>query len=106
MIENGGAQSNRGWNLTLEDRLSQEQANGRFEALEKAERECEELDARYEATTIRAGAAERLWQKLNKHRDATRKAYVRPLKDSIEQLGKIMFGSDFSVGLDDDWSLV
>ena len=34
------------------------------------------------------------------------KAYIRPLKDGIEQLGKIMFGSDFSIDLGDDWAIL
>ncbi len=90
----------------LEDRLSQAQANGRFETLEVAERHLEELETRYEATTQRANAARRLWETLNKHRDATRKAYVKPLQDGIEQLGRIVFGADFSIELDDSWTLV
>ncbi len=90
----------------LEDRLTKAQANGRFEALEAAERQHEELETRYEATTLRANAARRLWDTLNKHRDATRKAYVKPLQDGIEQLGRIVFGADFAIELDDSWSLV
>lgn len=90
----------------LEDRLTKAQANGRFEALETAERQREELETRYEATTLRAKAAQRLWETLNKHRDATRKAYVKPLQDGIEQLGRIVFGADFSIELDDGWALI
>lgn len=90
----------------LEDRLTQAQANGRFETLEVAERQLEELETRFEATTQRANAARRLWETLNKHRDATRKAYVKPLRDGIEQLGRIVFGTDFSIELDDSWTLV
>ncbi len=90
----------------LEDRLTKAQANGRFEALEAAERQLEELQTRYETTTQRANAARRLWETLNKHRDATRKAYVKPLQDGIEQLGRIVFGADFSIELDDSWTLI
>ena len=90
----------------LEDRLTQAQANGRFESLEAAERELEEAHSRWSATRQRAAAAERLWQTLNRHRDATRRAYVRPLKRGIEQLGNVVFGADFTVELDQAWTIV
>lgn len=90
----------------LEDRLTQARADGRFESLEASERELEELENRWAATCQRAAAAERLWQTLSRHRDATRRAYVRPLTSGIEQLGRIVFGADFTVELDDAWTLV
>ena len=43
---------------------------------------------------------------LNTYRDAARKVYVRPLKEGIEQLGKIVFGSDFAIELGEDWEMV
>lgn len=90
----------------LEALLTQAQADGRFEALDAAERELALTESDWLATSRRASAAERLWQILNQYRDAARKAYVRPLKDGIEQLGRIVFGSGFSVELDDNWTLV
>lgn len=90
----------------LEDRLTKAQANGRFEALEAARREVDELTSQHESLTTRAAAAQRLWATINKHRDNTRRAYVQPLKEGIEQLGKIVFGADFAVDLDEDWALV
>ena len=59
----------------------------------------------YTAILRRAKASQRLWTTLNKHRDSVRKAYVKPLKDGIEFLGKIVFGSDFTVELSDSWEL-
>lgn len=47
-----------------------------------------------------------MWETLNRHRDDARKAYVKPLKDGIENLGRIVFGPDFEVELDDGWQLV
>jgi uncharacterized protein YhaN len=90
----------------LEDRLTKAQANGRFEALEAAEHKLETLETRYAATLELAAAARLLWETLSKHRDNARKAYVRPLKDGIEQLGKIVFGADFAVELSDGWELL
>lgn len=88
-----------------EDRLEQARANGRFEALENAERALDEAESRYRAVQRRAEAANRLWQAMNEHRDAARQAYVRPLKEAIDRLGRIVFGHDFDVTIGDDWSM-
>lgn len=89
----------------LNDRLEQAQADGRFEALEAAERKRDELERELEATRRRAAAAERLWSTMNQHRDATRQAYVRPLKEAVERLGQIVFGPTFGIEISDDWTL-
>lgn len=90
----------------LADRLQQAQADGRYEARERAEREVEESQSALQAIRRRAGAAELLWNTLNKHRDAARKAYVQPLKAAIERLGKIVFGPEFEVEIADDWTVL
>jgi uncharacterized protein YhaN len=90
----------------LKDRLTQAQADGRFEALENAEYKLQALEEQYQTTCRRAAAAKRLWETINRHRDSARKAYVKPLKDGVESLGRIVFGSDFEVDLDDQWQLI
>lgn len=90
----------------LSDRLEQAQANGRFEEVELAAHRCEAARAEFFSTRRRAQAAERLWKTLNNHREAARESYVRPLKAAIERLGVVVFGSGFSVGISDDWSIV
>lgn len=90
----------------LQDRLTKAQANGRFETLDTAEHNLTARETEFAATQARAAAAKRLWDTLNIHRNAARKAYVRPLKEGIEQLGKIVFGADFTIALGDDWELV
>jgi uncharacterized protein YhaN len=90
----------------LEDRLTKAQADGRFETLENTEHKLQALDAEFTASCRRADAAKRLWDTISKHRDNTRKAYVKPLKEGIERLGKIVFGTDFEVELDDGWQLI
>ena len=89
----------------LDDRLAQAQADGRFEALEAAQRRTVEFERELDATRRRAAAAERLWQTMNAHRDAARQAYVRPLKEAIERLGQIVFGPSFAIEISDDWTL-
>jgi uncharacterized protein YhaN len=90
----------------LEDRLTKAQADGRYEALEAAEQRFAALEDEYAAVSTRAAAAARLWQVLSSRRDAARKAYVRPLKEGVEQLGRIVFGSDFAIELGDNWELI
>lgn len=89
----------------LEDRLTNAQADGRFETVEAVEGKVESLSREYAATHARAIAVQRLWEVLNTHREAVRRSYVRPLKEGVEQLGKIVFGSDFWIELGDDWGL-
>ena len=90
----------------LTDRLQQAQADGRFETLEAAERELEHREAVLSSTRRRAEAVQLLWKTLNEYRDSARHAYVMPLKDAIERLGKIVFGAGFEVEIGDDWSLI
>ncbi|GAA3947626.1 AAA family ATPase [Allohahella marinimesophila] len=89
----------------LDDRLEKAQADGRQERLDEAQRKLIELKRSVAAEKRRAAAAKRLWECINQHRDATRKAYLRPLKEGIEMLGRIVFGADFEIALADDWSL-
>ena len=35
-----------------------------------------------------------------------RKTYVKPLKEAIERLGKIVFGSSFEIEIGDDWMVL
>ncbi|MAL95126.1 MAG: hypothetical protein CME40_08615 [Haliea sp.] len=90
----------------LTSRLDRAQANGLFEELEHAEQALEEAEDTLAATERRAAAAKLLWETLNQHRDASRQAYVRPLRDGIQSLGKIVFGSDFDVTLAEDWTIL
>lgn len=90
----------------LTDRLQQAQADGRFEAMTRAKHTADRLEQELKATQRRAAAAECLWLTMSTHRDASRKAYVKPLKDAIERLGHIVFGPGFEVEVGEDWSLI
>ena len=90
----------------LKSRLDRAQANGLFEELEAAEQALAEAEDTLAATERRAAAAKLLWETLNQHRDASRQAYVRPLREGIQNLGKIVFGSDFDIALDEDWTIL
>ena len=90
----------------LTDRLQQARADGRFEAMEAAQRELEHRESELTSTRRRAAAVQLLWTTLNAHRDSARHAYVLPLKEAIERLGRIVFGAGFEVEIGDDWSLI
>ncbi|HAN28091.1 MAG TPA: hypothetical protein DCP75_10310 [Haliea salexigens] len=90
----------------LKSRLDRAQANGLFEELEAAEQAMAEAEDTLAATERRAAAAKLLWETLNEQRDASRQAYVAPLRDGIRSLGKIVFGSDFDIVLGEDWTIL
>lgn len=90
----------------LKSRLDRAQANGLFEELEAAEQAMAEAEDTLAATERRAAAAKLLWETLNAQRDASRQAYVAPLRDGIRSLGKIVFGSDFDIVLGEDWTIL
>ena len=90
----------------LKSRLDRAQANGLFEELEAAEQALAEAEDTLAATERRAAAAKLLWETLNAQRDASRQAYVAPLRDGIRSLGKIVFGSDFDLVLGEDWTIL
>jgi len=90
----------------LKSRLDRAQANGLFEELEAAEQAMAEAEDTLAATERRAAAAKLLWETLNAQRDASRQAYVAPLRDGIRSLGKIVFGSDFDLVLGEDWTIL
>jgi hypothetical protein len=53
---------------------------------------------RYQA---HAAARKLLFETLRSEREAARRSYVAPLRREIENLGRIVFGTDFAVELDD-----
>lgn len=51
---------------------------------------------------VHASAAKLLFETLDAERAESRKAYVAPLRQRIEQLGRIVYGPNFSVEVNDD----
>ncbi len=89
----------------LNDRLETARANGLHELMVKTETQLLQLEQDLTATQRRAEAARKLWETLNQHRDAARQAYLQPLKQHIEVLGKLVFGPTFQVEIAEDWSI-
>lgn len=90
----------------VESRLQRARASGQQEALDLAEQRLAAAEDRLAATRRQAAAARCLWERLNHFREATQKAYVRPLQAQIERLGRIVYGADFSLSLGDDWTIL
>lgn len=59
------------------------------------------MQLRREADSVRrrADAARLLFVALSRRRDDSRKAYIKPFRDNIEALGRVVFGASFSVEL-------
>jgi len=75
---------------------------GLHEKFNAAENQLEQLEFKNRATTLRANAAKCLFDTMCEERDKANRAYVAPLKDKIERLGRLVFDPSFQVTIDDD----
>ena len=64
------------------------------------------LERQYEGEEARADAARVLRDTFAKHREQAHQRYIGPFKESIEQLGRIVFGSTFEVEIDRNLNIV
>ena len=64
------------------------------------------LEREYEGEEARAEAARVLRDTFAKHREQAHQRYIGPFKESIEQLGRIVFGSTFEVEIDRNLNIV
>jgi len=93
--------------LQVTTQLRDHGEDGLAEDLQEAETARDQ--AELELHTYKAHAASRklLYETLRSEREAARRSYVAPLRREIENLGKVVFGPDFTVELDDlDLSVV
>lgn len=89
----------------LDGQLAQGRSEGLFDQLSAAETELTGLQAEFQRIERRALAARRLWEVLDAHRAAASQRYVRPLKDRIDALGRLVFNPSFAVDLGSDLSI-
>ena len=75
---------------------------GLHEKFNAAENQLELLGFKIRATTLRAHSAKCLFETMSEERDKASRAYVAPLKDKIERLGRLVFDPSFQVTIDDD----
>jgi hypothetical protein len=77
----------------------QQQLDDARTALSAAEREAERL-------AVRARAAALLRDTLLRHREESRRQYVEPYREQVTRLGRIVFGPDFAVDVDNELRIV
>ena len=88
--------------IQIQSRLQVHEEDGLFERWQKLQTRLQAASSRANAMRRRAEAARIVYETLAAARDAARQAYVRPLREAIERLGKIMHGETFRVTLDED----
>ncbi len=79
---------------------------GLAEALAESKRATFEAEDSLARLLRRALAAKLLYETLSAERQAMRRAYVAPLRDGIERLGRHVFGSTFRVDVDERLQVV
>lgn len=75
---------------------------GTASALEEARSELAHLEREHERIEARAASAELLFRTVEARRADARRRYADPFRRQIEGLGRIVFGPDVEVELDDD----
>ncbi|MDG6971450.1 MAG: hypothetical protein JRN54_10160 [Nitrososphaerota archaeon] len=80
-------------------------SKGLYDLLGAAQRELEWRTGETSSVTRRAKAAKLLFEALSLRRVEAQRAYVGPLRDQIEQLGRLLHGPTFKVALAEDLSI-
>ncbi|MBB1158659.1 AAA family ATPase [Amycolatopsis dendrobii] len=86
----------------LTGRLDLAGSEGRQDRLDQARTAQEEADRQYDNLYLRANAARLLYEKLRDARETAKQAYVKPFRDQIERLGRIVFGQSLKLDIDSD----
>lgn len=86
----------------VQTRLKMQGEEGLHEKLQGARANAERLAAENASLTRRAQAAKCLFETMREERDRVRRAYVAPLKEKVEALGRLVFDDSFGVEIGDD----
>ncbi len=78
---------------------------GLHEKLHAAQSHLDHTTQDNEALIRRAQAAQLLYVTMSEERDKARRAYVAPLKEKIERLGRLVFNNSFEVAITEDLSI-
>lgn len=92
--------------LTLRTKLDLVGDKGLAEALAEQQRVAFEAKDSLDRVLRRAGAAKLLYETLRAEREAMRRAYVAPLREGIERLGRHVFGPTLRVDVDENLCVV
>ena len=99
-------QSNRDRQNGLRSSLDLRGEQGLQTSLDEAANQLNHFVREHERQEARAEAALLLRETFAKHRQQARQHYIEPFKESIDQLGRIVFGPTFAVELDEDLQVV
>ena len=102
----GELQTNRDRQNALRSSLDLRGEQGLQTALDEAANQLDHLVREHERQEARAEAALLLRATFAKHRQQAHQHYIEPFKESIDQLGRIVFGPTFAVELDEDLQVV
>jgi DNA repair exonuclease SbcCD ATPase subunit len=86
----------------VQTRLKIHGEEGLHEKLNAAQSRFEHLEKDNRALFRRAAAARLLFETMRDERDKARRAYVAPLKEKIEHLGRLVFDVSFQVDVNED----
>jgi uncharacterized protein YhaN len=90
----------------VQTRLKIHGEEGLHEKLHAAETRLERLSAVNASLRRRAASAKCLFETMREERDKARRAYVAPLKEKIEHLGRLVFDDSFQVDINEDLHIV
>ena len=92
-------------NTAVRTRLKVFGEEGLHEKLHAARSHLEHIRQENAAMIRRAQAAKLLYVTMKEERDKARRAYVAPLKEKIERLGRLVFNNSFEVEVTEDLSV-
>jgi uncharacterized protein YhaN len=92
--------------LRVSARLEELGERGLEEQLGAARARLTSAERAHASLRRRADAAKLLHDTLRRKRDEARRAYVAPLRERVERLGRNVFGESFAVELDEDLRVV
>ena len=102
----GELQANRDRQNGLRSSLELRGEQGLQTSYDEAVNLLSRLEREYASEEARAEAARVLRDTFAKHREQAHQRYIGPFKESIEQLGRIVFGSTFEVEIDRNLNIV
>ncbi len=86
----------------VQTRLKIHGEEGLHEKLQAARTKSETTGSTTQSLFRRAAAAKRLYEIMCQERDKARRAYVAPLKERVERLGRLVFDESFQVEIDEN----
>lgn len=81
-------------------RLEVTGSQGRQDHHDEKKTALHDADLKYSAAKGRAEAAQLLHDVMQRHRNEAKKEYVKPFKEHVTALGRIVYGADFQVDID------